>query len=232
VSQAATVTRLALREMWITFRLLLALVAFIGAGAVVALLPAAPSVALERLAIGFGVATAVTSGIAAWSVADERSSGRAGWLVARSVTRATYLRGWFAALTGVALVGIGAGALLGWMAASNLLASLDMAGFVLAVAAVSGTVAAAIALGIAAGSLVAPRPAAAGALLVCGVVGAISVLLPGWSDVGPGAAYLALARVAGPDPVLGPALRATGIGLMLAAILLIAARMAMERAEL
>ena len=89
MSQAATVTRLALREMWITFRLLLALVAFIGAGAIVALLPAAPSVALERLALGFGIATAVTSGIAAWSVADERSSGRAGWLVARSVTRAT-----------------------------------------------------------------------------------------------------------------------------------------------
>jgi hypothetical protein len=232
MSQAATVTRLALREMWITFRLLLVLVAFIGAGAVVALLPPARAVALERLALGFGIATAVTSAISAWSVADERSSGRAGWLVARSVTRATYLRGWFAALAGVALVGIGAGALLGWMAASNVLASLDLAGYILAVAAVSGTVMAAIALGIAAGSLAAPRVAAAVAVLVCGVVGAISVLLPGWSDVGPGAAYLALARAAGPDPVLALALKATGIGLMLAAILLIAARMAMERAEL
>jgi hypothetical protein len=189
-------------------------------------------VALERLALGFGFATAVTSAIAAWSVADERSSGRAGWLVARSVTRATYLRGWFAALAAVALVGIGAGALLGWMAASNVLAFLDLAGFIVAVAAVSGTVAAAIALGIAAGSLAAPRAAVAAVVLVCAVVGATSLLLPGWGDVGPGAAYLALARAAGPDPVLAPALKATGIGLMLAAILLIAARMAMERAEL
>lgn len=232
MSQAATVTRLALREMWITFRLLFVLVAFIGAGAVVALLPAAPSVALERLALGFGIATALTSAIAAWSVADERTSGRAGWLVARSVSRATYLRGWFAALAAVALVGIGAGALLGWMAATNLLAVLDMPGFIVAVAAVSGTVAAAIAFGIAAGSLAAPRAAAAGAVLVCGAIGAFTALMPGWAGLGPGAAYVALARAAGADPVLASALKATGIGLMLAAILLIAARMAMERAEL
>jgi hypothetical protein len=232
MSQAATVTRLALREMWISFRLLFVLVAFIGAGAVVALLPAAPSVALERLALGFGLATAVTSAIAAWSVADERTSGRAGWLVARSVSRATYLRGWFAALAAVALVGIGAGALLGWMAAANLFVSLDLPGFMVAVAAVSGTVAAAIALGIAAGSFVASRAAATGALLVCVAVGAITALLPSWAGLGPGAAYLALARAADADPVLAYALKATGIGLTLAAILLIAARMAMERAEL
>ncbi len=232
MSQAATVTRLALREMWISFRLLFVLVAFIGAGAVVALLPAVPSVALERLSLGFAIATAVTSAIAAWSVADERSSGRAGWLVARSVSRATYLRGWFGALAAVALVGIGAGAILGWMAAANLVGSFDLPGFIVAVAAVSGTVAAAIALGIAAGSLAAPRAAAAGALLVCVAVGAITALLPGWGDLGPGAAYLALAGAAGADPVLASALKATGTGLMLAANLLIAAFMAMERAEL
>ncbi len=143
MSQAATVTRLALREMWITFRLLFVLAAFIGAGAVVALLPAMPSVALERLALGFGIATAVTSAVAAWSVADERTSGRAGWLVARSVSRATYLRGWFVAFAAVALVGIGAGAILGWLAAASLFPSLDMPGFIVAIAAVSGTAAAA-----------------------------------------------------------------------------------------
>ena len=232
MSHAATVTRLALREMWITFRLLIVLGAFIGAGAIVALLPAPPSVALERLALGFGIATAFTSAVAAWSVADERTSGRAGWLVARSVSRATYLRGWFVAIAAVALVGIGAGALLGWLAAANLSPFLDVTGFIVAVAAVSGAVAASIALGIAAGSLAAPRAAAAGAVLVCGSVGAITALLPGWGDLGPGAGYLALARAAGAEPVLASALRATGIGLTLAAILLIAARMAMERAEL
>ena len=52
MSQTGVVTRLALRELWISFRLLALLAVYVGAGAFVALLPAPMATVLVRLAIG------------------------------------------------------------------------------------------------------------------------------------------------------------------------------------
>jgi hypothetical protein len=232
VSQAGTVTRLALRELWITFRLLIVLVGFIGVGAVVALVPAPPAVSFERLAIGFGIATIVTSALAAWSLADERGTGRAGWLMTRSVSRGTYLIGWFGACAAVTAVGLTAGSTLGWLAASTIPLGLDGTGFVAAAVAILAAAWAAIGLGLLAGTVARPAAAAAIAAAVCSAVAAFSLLVPVVASLTPAGAFLALPQVAGADAVLPAALRAAGIGLFLAAVLLVVARVAMERAEL
>jgi hypothetical protein len=232
VSQAGTVIRLALRELWITFRLLVVLVAFIGVGAGVALVPAPPAVSFERLAIGFGFATVVTSALAAWSLSDERGSGRAGWLMTRSVSRGTYLVGWFGAFAAVTLVGLSGGATLGWLAAATVPLGLDGVAFSAVVVAVLAGTWAAIALGLVAGTLANPRLAATIAVVVCSAVVVVSLLVPAVGSATPAGAFIALPRVVGGDAVLPAALRTAGMSLFLAAVLLGAARVAMEHAEL
>ncbi len=231
MSQVGTVTRLTLRELWITFRLLVVLVAFTGVGSVVALLPAPAAVSFERLAVGFGIATTVTSALAAWSLAEERASGRAGWLMTRSVSRGTYLLGWFGAIAAVTALGLIGGATLGWLAASTT-PGLDGTGYASVAFAILAATWAAIGLGLVAGTVAKPLVAAVSASAICSAVAAAGLLVPVARSWTPAGAYLALPWVAGADAVLPAALRAAGIGLFLAAVLLVAARVAMERAEL
>lgn len=231
MSQAATVTRLALRELWITFRLLVLLAAFVSGGAVVALLPAPPSVSAERLAFGFAGATVLTAAIAAWSVAAERTAGRTGWLVGRSVARGTYLVGWFTATAAVAWVGLAAGATLGWLALSPGV-SLDAAGFALVTFAIGMAVGAASALGLLGGALLPVVPAALVAAVACGILAVSAIVLPIPDGLHPAGGLGLLHRLGLPGSTDADGLRAAGIGLSLMAVLLAGARLALERAEL
>jgi hypothetical protein len=232
VSQALLVARVALRELWMTFRLLVLLVAFAGGSAVVVLLPTSPAVTLDRVALGLGVATVVASAVAAWTLAHERAAGRAGWLITRSVSRAMYLGGWLLGITIIAVGGIAASALLGWLITRGMAIELDPAAYWVAVVAVATTAAAAITLGLAVGALLAPVPAALVAATACAASGAAILLASGGSTSVPGAGYLLLSRLASPGEVLPDALRAAGFGLIQTAVLFVVARAAMERAEL
>jgi hypothetical protein len=226
------VARLAVRELWMTFRLLLVLVAFVGCSAVLVLLPAAPRIMLGRLAVGLGVATIVAAGIAGWSLAAERLAGRAGWLVTRSVSRGEVLSGWFLGLTAVVTAGVLGSGLLGWLAVFSLPVSFDPLAFVTSLAAVAATAAAAIALGLALGSVLRP-PGAAGIAVTTTVLVAVAiVVLDGGDRIAPGAAFRLIGDMAGGGATLADALRATGIGLVMTAVLLSVARLAMDRAEL
>jgi ABC-type transport system involved in multi-copper enzyme maturation permease subunit len=232
VSQAGVVTRLAVRELWITFRLMMLLVAFVGAGAAVALLPAALPITMQRLAIGLGAATVLVAVIAAWSLADERRQGRAGWLVARSVSRGTLLGGWFVALSSVSLAGLAAAAVLGWLAASGVSLRLDPSAFAVLLGAVASTVVAAAALGLLAGASFRPLLAALVAALLCGVAVAAAWLLPQAGGLVPGSAFLELAAlIEGPISV-ADAWRSAGAALIAAGLLLVLGRVALGRAEL
>ena len=232
MSQAGVVTRLAVRELWITFRLMLLLVAFVGAGAAVALLPAALPVTMQRLAIGLGAATALVAVTAAWSLADERRQGRAGWLVARSVSRGTLLGGWFVAVSSVALAGLAAAAVLGWLAASGVSLRLDPAAFAALMAAAGATVVAAAALGLLAGATFRPMLAVLVAVLGCGAALAAAWLLPQAGGLVPGSAFLELAALTEGPIVIADAWRAAGAALIAAGILLVLGRLALSRAEL
>lgn len=232
MSQAGVVTWLAVRELWITFRLVLLLVAFVGAGVAVALLPAPLPDTMRRLAVGLGAAMLLVTATAAWSLAAERRQGRAGWLVARSVSRGTLLGGWFAALSSVALVGLAASAVLGWLAASGVSLRLDPGAFAVLLGAVASTVLAAVALGLLAGSVAGPAPAAAAAILGCCAAMTAAWLLPEAGGLVPGSAFLELAALTEGPPSVADAWRSAGGALLAAGVLLALARVALGRAEL
>jgi hypothetical protein len=232
VSQAITVARLATRELWMTYRLLLMLLASIGAGAIVSLLPAPLPEAIARLAVGFGLAIAVAAAVAAWSLAEERLSGRAGWLITRSVARATYLFGWYGALLLVAVGGLTGGALLGWLSVPPASVGVDATEFVAAIFGVAATFALGLAVGLMAGALLRPRGAMIVTFSLCAAATLVVVLAPDAATWVPGGALLALARVAEAEPVVEVALRAAGIGLALAAAALVGCRVALERTDL
>lgn len=232
MSQAGVVTRLAVRELWITFRLMLLLVAFVGAGAAVALLPAALPVTMQRLAIGLGAATALVAVTAAWSLADERRQGRAGWLVARSVSRGTLLGGWFVAVSSVALAGLAAAAVLGWLAASGVSLRLDPAAFAVLMAATGATVVAAAALGLLAGAVFRPMLAVLVAALGCAAALAAAWFLPQAGGLVPGSAFLELAALTEGPILVADAWRSAGAALIAACLLLVIGRIGLSRAEL
>jgi hypothetical protein len=232
VSQAGVVTRLAVRELWITFRLVVLLVAFVAVGAAVALLPAPLPLTMQRFAAGLGAATLLVGATAAWSIADERAHGRAGWLVTRSVSRGTFLRGWFVALTAIALVGLAAAAVLGWLAASGVSLRLDPVNYAALLAAVAATVTPAVALGLLCGTVFGPRVAAPVTIIISSALVAAAWLLPASGDLVPGAAFLELAALSEGTVALAAAWRAAGVSLLAAALLLGLARLALSRAEL
>jgi len=232
VSQGRLVTRLAIRELWMTFRLLLVIVGFVGTSAFVVLLPAAPEITMERLAAGLGISTVVVAGVAGWSLADERTAGRAGWLVSRSVARGQVLAGWFWGLVTIAVAGLAGAGLLGWLAIYSLPVSFEPVTFVATLVAVAATIAAAVAAGLLAGMVCRTWIAGPLAGVVCLVFGIGSwAVLPDLPAI-PGSAYRLLAEMTSGQTHLSEALTAAGIGLALTAVVLALARVTIERAEL
>lgn len=232
MSQATVVTRLAVRELWITFRLLALIAGFIAAGVVVALLPAPLPTVMERLALGLGAASILAGALAAWSFGDERARGRAAWVVTRSVSRGTLLGGWFVALAGLGMAGTAIAGLLGWLSASAVSLRLDGGTFAAAILAVAATVLVAVALGLLVGTVLRGPPAIVATVTIAAALGALAWLVPGAGELVPGGPIVDLAalREGMATPVAG--LRATGLGLVTAALLLVVARLLLERAEL
>jgi hypothetical protein len=228
VSQTGVVTRLALRELWISFRLLLLLAAYVGVGAAVALLPAPPSAMLARLAIAIAAAMAVGAAIAGGSLSRARAVGRAGWLAPRSIPRRTFRVGWLAALTLVSLLGIAAVGVLGWIVTSLPGARLDPVAFGATFAAIACAAIRFLAIGLLSGTLLRPPAAALAAAVVC-----IALV---------GATWLAVPRIASPPEALAQlpqlvspmsvAIQGAGAGLALAAVMMIVARVTMDRVDL
>lgn len=221
MSQSTAIARLALRELWISFRLLVLLVGFVAAGSLVALVPAPFGVRADRLVVGITAASFVAGALGAWSFAVERRSGRAGWLVSRSVPRGTLLGGWFVGMAASTLAGLAMTLALGWLAlpagAVTDPARFGLVGAVLASAALGW-----IGLGLLAGVL-AP---AAGASLIVVAVGAALVAGRTTGALPDVAAWLLV------HAATGELLRLVGALLALAGVLLATAHVAMGRVEL
>lgn len=232
MSQVGAVTRLAVRELWISFRLLAVLAGFVVIGSVVALLPVPLPMTLERLALGLGAVTCLTAGVAAWSMAEERRAGRAGWLVTRSLPRSALLAGWFAALGALSVLGLVAAGSLGWLAASSVTLRLVPAGYLALIGAVGASLLAAIALGLLVGGVLRAAVAAALATAVVALAIGVSWLFVSDPSLVPGGAFASLAQMTEPGTATGPGLRAAGIGLACTGGLLVLARIVLERAEL
>lgn len=216
-----------MRELWISFRLLLLLTGYVAVGAAAALLPASLPAILVRLAIGASAAMIVGAAIAAWSMSRDRVLGRSGWLATRSISRGTILAGWFVALVLVSVLGLAAVGLLGWLAASTASPLLDPVAFGAMFGAIACGSLALLALGLLFGAILRPQAAttaavAASALIIAGAWFALP-------RVAPVEALVHLSRLPAPISV---AVQGGGASLAFAALLVVLARAALERADL
>lgn len=235
-------TGLALRELWISFRLLLVVGALLLASLPALVLPhaavpaaaGAPGDPYWWLAVGLAAGLALAAGVAAATLSAERRRGTAGWMTMRAVPRATVVLTWFAAFALLLVAGLVPAAVVAWLSLEPILPGGPVP---LAVAVASAGCAgmAAVAAGLLLGALLPVAPAgllaavASGAWLVASAAGPAGSGA-WWSLPADGLRIIAmLGDVARP---VADSLRAAGVALGLAAVLLIAAAVAFERADL
>ncbi|HEY8179334.1 MAG TPA: hypothetical protein VIH33_02955 [Candidatus Limnocylindria bacterium] len=239
-----TVTGLALRELWISFRLLVVVGVLIVAAVPSGLLPhATPALAsgrlespLEWFAIGLALALSVVGGMAAAALAGERRRGSAGWLVIRAVPRPVILLGWFVAFALLLLVGLLPAATLVWLTVAAPASDVgDVWPFLAPMIGTWAAGAAAVAIGLLLGALLTPWPAGlltllvTGGLLLIAVLGPVSQLS---SAPAPAAGLAILGDLPNQARPVADALRASGSSLVVAAVALILAIAALGRADL
>ena len=227
-----TLTRMAVRELWISFRLLVVLALPLAAG-MLALLFSDPD--LARIALAWGVAGAgtLTAGIAAAAWAGERRRGTAGWLILRAVPRASILVAWFAGLSLPLTVGIAAGGLLVWLATGGVASPpLDAASYATLVAAGAAAALQALAIGMLFGSFVGRIGAAVLAMLASGALLSSGLVLSPEPPVVPTAGLGLIAQATDLLRPFADGLQALGLGLTMTGLLLGAALLVFERVDL
>ena len=239
-----TVTGLALRELWISFRLLLAVGVLILAALPSAMLPhTTPALAaaplespLEWFAIGLAMALGVVSAMAAAALSGERRRGSAGWLVIRAVPRPVILLGWFAAFVLLLVAGLLPAASLVWLTVAAPASDVgDVAPFLAPVIGAWAAGAAAVAIGLLLGSLLTPWPAGLLTLLITAgmLLAAVLGVAPALSAASTPTAGLAiLGDLPNQARPVADALRSSGTSLVVAAVALILASAALARADL
>jgi ABC-type transport system involved in multi-copper enzyme maturation permease subunit len=239
VSLLVEVAGLALRELWISFRLLPAVGALLLSGLPAALLPhvaasdlaGAPPSTLTWFALALALGMALVAAIAAGTFAAERRRGTAAWVSLRAVPRATILLAWFAAFVLLVLIGSLPAALVAWVSLDVIVAA-QPAPYAAAVAAALSAGLLALAAGLLAGTLLSPRVAAVTTLILSGaaLVGSVAAAAGASPQVPVGLGLLAgLDELASP---LADGLRSAGLTLALTAVLLILAATALDRVDL
>jgi ABC-type transport system involved in multi-copper enzyme maturation permease subunit len=242
VSRFLAVTGLALRELWISFRLLLVVGLLLLAALPTSLLPVitadplgAVTERIQPFAVGLAAALALAAGVTAGTLAAERRRGTAGWLVSRAVPRGTIVVGWFAAFAIVLVGGIAPAAGIAWLALGPLAEIVDPTAYLVSVAAAAGVGLAALALGILLGSLLEVLPAMllTAAVTAVVLVPAAAMSLPILAVApAPGAPLAVLADLADAARPIGDSVRAGGVALAGSAALLVLASAIMSRADL
>jgi len=230
---------MALRELWISFRLLVVLGALLLAGLPAALLPAvmspdlagAPPDPLNWLAVATAAAMALAAAAAAATLASERRRGTAGWMASRAVPRATIALSWFVAFALLLSIGLVPVAAVAWLALGPFLLGGPGA-LVAATAATACAGGATLAIGLLAGAALPRWPAAA----VAAVAGTALLVPPAFGASGPwwlpadGVRVLAELDTAARPVADG--LRAAGVALGVAAVVLVGVVVIFERADL
>jgi hypothetical protein len=244
VTRFGTVTGLALRELWISYRLLLVVGILVLAALPSAMLPhTTPALAATPLesplawfAIGLALALGVISGLAAAVLSRERQRGSAGWLVIRAVPRPIILLGWFAAFVLLLLIGLLPASALVWLTVAAPASDVgDAWPFVAPLVGAWAAGAAAVAIGLLLGVLLRPRLAGLISLLLVGatLLLAVSGVAPLLSaPPAPAAGLVILGDLPNQARPVADALRASGASLVVAAVALILAAALLGRADL
>jgi ABC-type transport system involved in multi-copper enzyme maturation permease subunit len=239
VTRLGTLTRMALREMWISFRLMPVIgLPMIGGMAVIALPPDVAGVTAIGgagfwYAIVAGAAISVASAIAAGTMANERRRGTVAWMAVRAVPRSAVLLSWFLAFGILLTAGIAIGSVGAWLAAvARAEAPPNVAPFAAAILAADGVALAGVAIGLLIGTLLRTIPAVLLALALCGALLAASIVVPLGGALLPTEGIRLLAHLDDAARPISDALRSTGLALALAAALLVLAAAALERSDL
>jgi hypothetical protein len=230
---------MALRELWISFRLIPLVGVPVLGGMLISAIP--PEFAGETAvggagfwyAVAAGVAVCVASSLAALTMALERRRGTAAWMAVRAMPRSTVLASWFLAFTLLICLGLALGSVGAWLAAiGRAETSPDALPFAAAVAAAAGTAVAAVAAGLLIGTTLPPLPATLLAVAVTAPLVVAAILAPLSALPLPIGGLGLLANLdSAARPVAG-ALQSAGAALAAAAALLVLAGAGLERSEL
>lgn len=231
MNRFATLVGLALRELWITFRLLAILALLLLAGLAAAAAPAVIDVTPQlAYAVALAAALVIVASVAAFSLAGERRIGSVAWLAVRAIPRTLLLHAWLTAFGTVALLGLLASAVVAWLALVEQPGGAPV-GFGPALLAVAAALLAALAVGLLAGSLLPPLPAALAAAIVAALV-AVPPLLVGTSLPLPGGGLALVAEAGGVATPISSALRSAGVAFGVAAVGIGLAAAALQRSDL
>lgn len=230
---ALTLTRLAVRELWISFRLLLLLALPVIAGLIALLLSADPDLTQPALALGMGAVAALAAGVAAASWAMERRRGTAAWLSMSAVPRASMLIAWFVGLAVPILVGVASGSALVWLGTgTHAIPPLDGPAYAALVGATAGATLQALAIGLVFGSFLPPVIAALVAVLGSGGLLAAGLLLVTEPPLIPTAGVGLMAQAMDLLRPMADGLQALGLGLAMTGLLIGVALLIFDRVDL
>jgi hypothetical protein len=240
MSRYLALVSLALRELWITFRLLFALAVLLATALPPLLiprslapgLPGAPPDRWALLAVAMAAALALVSALAAASLAAERARGSAAWLVLRAVPRGTVLLAWLTAFGVVLVAGLLPSAVLVWATGDSEARGAGAGAFAAAYAAIFVLGLAGATAGLLLGTFLRPVAAALTTLLLVGVVLELAAAGVGATAPLPGAALVVLAELDHGGRPVATALQSAGSGLAIASVLLLAGMAVLQRIDL
>lgn len=183
--------RLSVRELWISYQLLIivALLGLLGLLAPLAavwiprlLRPTAPvaatTQALTWYGLSLGVASVVIAAIAARSIAADRVRGTAAWVLAAPVTRATFFVGWMLGVASATAGGMVLSAVTAWFAIASLGAVPDAGRFSAAALSATVSIVASATIGLLYGAAFERGRATAGAAAVVAGLALVAWLIP------------------------------------------------------
>jgi len=234
-----TLTRMALHELWISFRLIPLVGLPVVGGLLISAVP--PEYAGETAVGGAGfwfavvaaVAICLASGLAALTMAHERHRGTVAWMAARAVPRAAVLFSWFLAFALLLIFALAIASVGAWLAAIGRAETTPDA---IPFAAAAGAAAATALAGVAAGLLIGTTLPAVPATLLALAVSVPLVLVPFFAPLSRiplplGGLGLLTNLDSAARPVAG-ALQSAGAALACASVLLVLAAAGLERSDL
>lgn len=234
-----TLSWMALHEMWISFRLIAVLGLPLLGGLLAIVVPpdlvgvTAVGSAGFWYAVGASVAIAVTAGLAAGTLANERRRGTVAWMAVRAVPRASVFMSWFVAFGLLLGIGIVLGSIGAWLVAlSHAEASPDPVPYAAAIGATIGMGLLAVAVGLLAGTFLPARPAAGLAIAVGAVALAVAIVFAPGGVPSPTGGIGLLTHLDNATRPLADALRSAGVALAATGVLLALGARGLERSDL
>ena len=237
--------RLTLREVWISYRLLVFVAVLGAAGLIVPLValwgpsfidpsrpPPSTTVALGWYGLALAVVAVLFSASAARTFARDRLRGTAAWVLAAPVPRGAYYLGWLLAFGVVALAGMVISGLTAWLTLGSFGGAPDPLMFGVAAVAALGYLLFAAAIGLICGAFLPRAPAAivAGATTASAV--AAGLLLPEAAEWLPSAGVVLIAPLATGVEGVGGLLQALGAAMASVALLAVIGASAVDRANI